>query len=406
MSRDYGLWHRLVYRLVPILYFARITVTHRERLPRNGPVLFLALHRNGALDGLVYYQALRGPIFMISTQLRRNWFARLFFTGIAVKRTKDEGEQQTNNDALQACTQVLRRGGKLCIFPEGTSTLGPRHLPFKSGAAWLVMNCLDQGGTPPQVVPVGIHYQCPWAFRARVEVVVGTPIAVDLPANLSARERLRILRTRMQAGLEAVGINVPTAQYQETIQQLAYASTLATPRSYFKSLKALEREMPVPIRQAGEKLQPELNRAKLWYHQGVPLFPMGSAGLYCLALLLLAPLTATGILLNLPPYLAGWYAGRKFPDDRNVISLWKLLVGAPVLCLWLVAVTVSCLALGRPLWLFAYAGLSWLALVMYYRVKKLAVAVHNVLVCPHLRKQVLNFRDTVLQNLPAEAVEE
>jgi len=406
MSEDHSLWHRWLYHFLVGLYFARVTVVHAERLPREGPVLFLGLHRNGAVDGFVYHHALSGPTFMISTQLRRNWFARLFFTGIAVARLKDEGDRSVNEAAREQCLAVLRRGGRLCVFPEGTSSLGPRHLPFKGGAAWLILDYLEEGGASLQVVPVGIHYECPWAFRAKVEVVVGRPIPLDLPPGLSARERLKTLKLRSQAGLEEVGINVPSEQYQQNIERLAYASTLATPRSYYKSLKSLEREIPEPIRVAGDRLEPELRRSKLLYHQGVPLFPMGPVPVYVLAWLVLAPLVLGAIALNLPPFFAGWFAGKKFPDDRNVISLWKLLAGVPVLWLWMISVAGACLALGRPLWLVGYVGLSWMGLFLYYRVKKLTVAVHNALRHPKLRKAMLEFRETVIRNLPEEKCRE
>src|SRR5574341_1221764 len=67
---------------------------------------------------------------------------------------------------------------------------GPRHLPFKSGAAQLLLEYLDAPAPPLSVVPVGIHYEWPWAFRSRVEVVVGEPIPMELPAALTPLGRL------------------------------------------------------------------------------------------------------------------------------------------------------------------------------------------------------------------------
>jgi len=402
MSGEYDIWHRFVYRFILGVYFARVTVINRNRLPRQGPALYLGLHRNGAVDGFVYHRALGGPAFMISTQLRKNWFARLFFTGIAVARPKDEAERSGNQAALKQCLDSLRGGGALCVFPEGTSSLGPRHLPFKSGAAWLIMDYLERRGPRLQVVPVGIHYECPWAFRGKVEVVVGKPIALDLPEGLSSREKLKALKLRIQAGLEEVGINVPSATDQRRIERLAYAATLATPRSYFKSLKALERGIPEPLRTAGANLEPKLAEAKLLFHQGVPLFPMGWVGLYAMALALLAPAVLGAIALNLPPFVAGWAAGQKLPDGRNVVSLWKILVGVPAFWMWMAGVAVVCWLLGRPLWLLGYAGLTWAGLHLYYRVKKLAVAVHNGVRYPGLKPALLEFRETLLRNLPEE----
>ena len=397
-------WYNSLYRFVNAVYFARITVMHRERLPRRGPVLFVGLHRNGAVDGFVYHRALGGPVFLISTQLRRNWLARLFFQGIAVTRTKDceEAGREGNEAALRRCLEHLRAGGRLFVFPEGTSSLGPRHLPFKSGAAWLMEDYQAGGGPPLQVVPVGIHYECPWAFRSKVEVVIGSPLAAEPDAGVGRLERLKQTKRRLQAGLEQVGINVISAEYQEAIQRLAYVSTLATDWCYFDSLKALEHSIPEVILAESAGLENELRGRRLLRHQNVPLFPMGRVLLCVVALLAVAPVVLAAILLNLPPYLAGWLAGRKLPDDRNVISLWKILVGVPAFALWAGLVAGATVLSGHFLLLAAYALLTWLGVALYYRVKKLAVAVHNGLRYPALRGRMLAFRQTVLRALSSE----
>jgi 1-acyl-sn-glycerol-3-phosphate acyltransferase len=396
-------WHKFFHRFIDAVYFQRITLIHPERLPRSGPVLYLGLHRNGAVDGFVYHQVLRRRVFMISTQLRKNWFARLFFSGIAVTRTKDEGDRHLNDAALRDCLDHLRAGGELVVLPEGTSSLRPRHLPFKSGAIWLLLDYLKAGGPPLQVVPLGIHYECPCAFRSKVEVVAGSPISTELPAAASQIDRVRLMKRRVQNSLEEVGINVVSDEYQEMIQALAYVATLATPRSYFKSLKAVEREVPERILSEWRSLEPELRKAKLWFHQGVPLFPMGPVPVYLLALLLIGPVALAAVALNLPPFLAGWLAGKKLPDDRNVISLWKILAGIPVFVLWAVAVLLAAIVSGKLLWLAAYTAITYAGLKLYYRFKKLAVAVHNGLRCPKLRARMLAFRETVIHSLPDEA---
>jgi 1-acyl-sn-glycerol-3-phosphate acyltransferase len=223
-------WRRWFYRFITGVYFQRVTLLHPERLPESGPVLYLGLHRNGAVDGFVYDRVLRAPVFMISTQLRKSWFARLFFDGIAVTRSKDEGDHALNEAALRQCLDQMRAGGELFVFPEGTSSLGPRHLPFKSGAIWLLLDYLENAKVPVHVVPLGIHYECPWSFRAKVEVVVGAAILAELPAEASQLEKLKTMKRRVQAALEEVGTNVPSNEYQEMIQGFAYVATLGTPR--------------------------------------------------------------------------------------------------------------------------------------------------------------------------------
>ena len=138
------------------------------------------------------------------------------------------------------------------------------------------------------------------------------------------------------------------------------------------------------------------------FHQGVPLFPVGSIWRYVLALLLTAPLAVAGALFNLPPLLAGWWAGRTFSDGPNVVSLWRILVGAPASVLWLAIGTAAAIALGKPLWLAFYLLVSVMGLKLYYHVKKLAVAVHNGICHPELRARVVAFRETVLREIPDE----
>jgi 1-acyl-sn-glycerol-3-phosphate acyltransferase len=398
-----GGWRQWLYRFITTVYFERITLVHPKRLPGAGPVLYLGLHRNGAVDGFVYDRVLHNPVFMISTQLRKTWFARLFFEGIAVTRTKDEGDRALNDAALRQCLDHLRAGGELFVFPEGTSSLGPRHLPFKSGAVWLLLDYLEGGNHPPlRVVPLGIHYECPWAFRSKVEVVAGSLISTDLPPNTSRIERLKLMKRRLQSALEEVGINVPSDECHELIQRCAYVATLGTPRSYFNSLKTLELDVPEKVMNEWRGLEPALKGARLWFHQGVPLFPVGPPIFYLAALLVISPIVFTAIALNLPAFIAGWYAGKKFPDDRNVVSLWRILVGVPVFAIWAGLIVIAMPLLGKIWWLAAYVAVTCAGVKLYYRFKKCAVAVHNALRQPALRNRMLKFHQTVIQSMPNE----
>ena len=115
------LWYRLWHGLAARSYFDRITVRYPERLPEDGPCLYVALHRNGAVDGFVYRQAVPRAVFLISSQLRRSFLARCFFCGIAVTRRGDAGDRSENAAALRECVQLLTDGGGLVVFPEANT---------------------------------------------------------------------------------------------------------------------------------------------------------------------------------------------------------------------------------------------------------------------------------------------
>jgi len=89
-------------------------------------------------------------------------------------------------------------------------------------------------------------------------------------------------------------------------------------------------------------------------------------------------------------------------DDVNVVSLWKVLVGIPAFLIWILFACALCVGIGKAIWFLGYVIVTWAGLHLYYRVKKLTVAVHNGLRYPQLRRAMLRFRETVIDNLPAQ----
>ncbi len=394
ISLPLRLWQDFFSYAAVAIYFNRVAVIGRQRLPRRGPVLYLGLHRNGAVDGFVYHRVVPRTEFMIARQLLRSFFGRLFFRGIEVVRDKDRADagadREANRTALEACLAHLRAGGELFVLPEGTSDLGPRHLEFKRGAARLAQAFLSESASL-QILPLGIHYERAWAFRSNVEVVVGEPIAADLPPRASEEERTAILHERFTGALEAVGVNVASAEEQQRVEALAYAATLGSSRSYFEALKTFEAGVPAPLAQAWERLGRECDRLRLARHQGVPLVPVGHAWLYMLALPPLALVVGAGLLFNLPPLLVAFFAGRRLADARNVVALWRLIAGLPALLAWVVVVAAF-----APSWLFAlYAATTILGMAAFYRTKKLAVSVWNLVRGRPLRADLLRIKTSI-----------
>lgn len=83
-----------------------------------------------------------------------------------------------------------------------------------------------------------------------------------------------------------------------------------------------------------------------------------------------------GALANVPPLLAGWWAGRRFADDTNVITLWRVLVGVFVWWLWM-ALVFGATALCGVVLPLAYAGATLLGLLAYAPARNLALALFN-----------------------------
>lgn len=379
------------------LYYSRITVTGAGHVPAKGPLLVLGLHRNGAVDGFVYRAAVPCLTYLIRAKLRNNPLGKLFFSGVEVVRSDDGGRGEDTLAMIDGCVRELRSGTRLAIFPEGTSKLGPRHLPFKSGAARIALSCLEND-VPVTVLPLGIHYECPWAFRSRVEIVVGEPITLPTHAPTESRGAcLREIKGIFTTALEEVGINVPDEETQELVQRFAYIATLGTRHRYFDALKALEKRLPPEAVSAWESLEEKMRGKRVLRHQGVPLFPIRMPWAYAALAALLAVPVMAGALLNAPPLVIAWLVARCRADDTNVIALWRILSGVPLLVLWAGAWLIVAAALGEAWLAFSYLALTWIAVQGWYRFKKLAVCAWNGLLHPGLRADALAIRDIILR---------
>jgi len=398
MLKNY--WYRLLSRLLVFLYYHRVRVLNGQLLPDGGPVLFVALHRNGAVDGYVYKSQLPRVNFLISVQLRRSWIGRIFFGGIEVARKKDKAtdnpaEAADGNTAIDACADYVRQGGELLILPEGSSDLGHRHLPFHKGAARTLARLMEETRPLPAVIPLGIHYEQAWAWQSDVEVVVGAPIDTNLPPGSSPAERIGLLHERITAALEALAVQAGDAETLSRRERIAYAATLGNKRSYFAAQKALENGLP-EAEALTMKLEREILHSpkgqRLWLHQGVPLVPMQHAWAYPLLFILLLPFAALACALNAPPLLAACWAGQRFSDGRNTIALWRLLIGFPALAIWAVLLLVMALwSHALVLW-FVYLAVSMIGIRFVRRVQKLAITLHNWAFANSLREPLLAWR--------------
>lgn len=412
MSRIAQLWHRILHWLIRWIYFDRVRLIHPERLPdlECGPILFVSLHRNGGTDGLVLRGVFPKITFLISRQLRRGFLARMFFCGIEAIRDRDhaEGEgsrRDANRVALEACHLHLTEGGQLAIFPEGTSSLGPRHLPFKSGAARILHRFLEEHpGRPITVVPLGFHYERAWAFRSRLEILVSAPVRTDLSPAISSRQRLNELKARLHDALEGVAAEFPSQEAQQRGEALAYAATLGTKTTYTRALRRFADHVPSRLGAAWDAIDEEARKEKLWRHQGVPLFPLKRIHLlpYLLYFLLIAPFVALATLLNAPVLLPAYGIARRKADDHNVIALIRIMAGFSLAPFWIGLVAIAAALLATPSLFLAYLAVSALGLLGTYRFRKLAVIIRNGLCAPHFGVGVRRFHRLLLDQISHE----
>jgi 1-acyl-sn-glycerol-3-phosphate acyltransferase len=164
LARWGGSW---CFRLV-----LRVQVHHADRIPATGPVVLVANH-SAFVDGPLLLGLIgRRAVFLTKQEMFRGplaWVLRRLGQ-LAVRRGEPDPAP------LRAAVGVLRGGGMIGVFPEGTRGAGD-VVAAQHGAAWLAR--ATGAAVLPVVVrgtrrDVGLRRR----FRPRVDVLVGAPLTV------------------------------------------------------------------------------------------------------------------------------------------------------------------------------------------------------------------------------------
>ena len=167
----------------------RVRVEGRERVPRIGPVLLVANHSSLIEPQVIFGMLPRRSVFLVKAEL----FGGV--TGWALRRIGQLAVRRGEPDRgpLMAAVRILRGGGLVGVFPEGTRGTG-EVAGAQQGAAWLVRASgavLLPVTTRGTLRPAGSRRR----WRPEVDVLVGEPFGLDVApgrAGLAdATERIR-----------------------------------------------------------------------------------------------------------------------------------------------------------------------------------------------------------------------
>ncbi len=348
-------------RLLLRIFFRRVEVVGRDRIPARGPFIVVANHVNGLIDPMFVFGPLGLPARMLgkATLWKIPILAQLadLVGGIPVARRQEgAADPRINAEAFAASHEHLRRGGIMAIFPEGKSHDEPHLQPLRTGAARIALEAERKfGPLGVKFVPVGLVFEERGALRSRALVVVGEPIDVAAEVELSRRDEaaevaaVRALTARMSAALEAVTLNYPSWEEARLVELGADIYDRDTPwmprgrplaaefrvrRALASGLTALRAAHPAALDAAiaaAREYELLLRAAHLTDEQVAARLPLrlavGFAARTLARMLLLAPAAALGLALNLVPWLLVHAIASRFRDEPNQISTYQLFPG-------------------------------------------------------------------------------
>jgi glycerol-3-phosphate O-acyltransferase / dihydroxyacetone phosphate acyltransferase len=216
---------RALARALVRLFYHRVEVVGMERVPRSGPLVIVANHRNALVDPLLLFATLprtlqpvaKAPLFhhpLLAPFLR-------LAGALPVHRRQDAGSDPARNAAMfRAVAAALRKGGAILIFPEGVSQPEPVLMPLRTGVARIVLGMEGDPGTPgATLLPVGLTYHEPGTFRSGwALVLVGAPVPIDDCRELAGREPERAVRDLTARIAEALRALIVEGEDRETLR--------------------------------------------------------------------------------------------------------------------------------------------------------------------------------------------
>lgn len=221
---------RMLLRAALGVFFRRVEVVGRERVPADGPVVFCGNHPNSLLDPVVVIGTCgRVVSFAAKDVLFRSRLLRFFLVNmhaVPIRRKQDHGGNVDNEATFEALFDVLGRGGAMGIFPEGLSHDDAHLARLKTGAARIALGAARRGAAV-RVVPCGLHYAHRKRFRSSALVQYGDPIAIDAAwlAAYAADDRAAVqsLTDELERRLRGLTVNADdweTVRVLDTVRRL------------------------------------------------------------------------------------------------------------------------------------------------------------------------------------------
>ena len=179
--------NKVLYKVCKLIYTTLLKVLYRptaiglENIPEDGPVIFAGNHRHAFDPVVVMTHTKRIVHYMAKESLFKGLHGVLFkhLGLIKVYRTKN------NPEAVQAAVELLKNGGTLGIFPEGTRNKTEEPLlKFKHGAVRIAKT------SNSKIVPFAIKGEYK-LFGKKLIIEFGKPVDVSKMELNEANDYIR-----------------------------------------------------------------------------------------------------------------------------------------------------------------------------------------------------------------------
>ena len=234
--QDFDLCYSILRYYVDLalkLSYRNIKYVGRERLPKDGAIIFAPNHTNALMDAMVILAMDRRPkVFVARADIFRNPLIAKILTFakiMPIMRMRDGiDEVRKNNETIERAVDVLRDRVPFCIFPEGTHQAKYSSLPLSKGIFRIAFQAQElMPDMPLYIVPIGMRYGNFFRFRSTVRVQVGEPINVGKfiadNSELSTAEQMNTLKDLLDERMKQSMFYIPNDENYDAIYEICAA---------------------------------------------------------------------------------------------------------------------------------------------------------------------------------------
>ncbi|MBO7186265.1 MAG: 1-acyl-sn-glycerol-3-phosphate acyltransferase [Alistipes sp.] len=219
--------------LVLKLSYRTIRYVGKDRIPKDGAIIYAPNHTNALMDAMVVLAMdSKAKVFVARADIFKNpKIAKIlhFLKIMPIMRMRDgRDEVRKNNETIERAVGVLRDKVPFCIFPEGTHQAKYSSLPLAKGIFRIAFQAQElMSDMPLYIVPIGIRYGNFFRFRSTVRVAAGVPINVAEFRNdcegLNEQEQMNAMKTLLEERLQDAIFYIPNDENYDSIYEICAA---------------------------------------------------------------------------------------------------------------------------------------------------------------------------------------
>ena len=208
------------------IFFRRLQLHGREKIPTNTPKIIVTNHQNAFLDAIITGAFFKehNMYFLTRASVFKNPIARWILSQykmLPIYRIRDGVSAVKKNDEIfERCVKILEKKGTLLIFAEGNHGTKKYLRPLQKGISRIAFEAEQRHNfnLNVQIVPIGLNYEDISAFRNNFFMNVGDPFAVkDFQKEFEqdANAGMLDLKDKLAEHLRPLIINISPDNYEE-----------------------------------------------------------------------------------------------------------------------------------------------------------------------------------------------